>query len=131
MSIYRKGEQMYKLKVCTSFAAAHCLIHYQGDCENLHGHNWKVEVSVTAKELDKAGLGLDFKLLKSETDDLLKTLDHKYLNELEPFRENSPSSENIARFIYREMSLKLNNDSIKVDMVTVWESDSACASYYE
>lgn len=122
---------MYSLKVCTSFAAAHCLINYQGDCENLHGHNWKVEVSVTARELDRAGLGIDFKLLKQETNELLKSLDHKYLNELAPFREASPSSENLARFIYSELAVKLNNDNIKVSVVTVWESDFACASYYE
>lgn len=122
---------MYSLKVCTSFAAAHCLINYQGDCENLHGHNWKVEVSVTARELDRAGLGIDFKLLKQETNELLKSLDHKYLNDLAPFREASPSSENLARFIYSELAIKLNNDNIKVSVVTVWESDFACASYYE
>lgn len=122
---------MYRLKVCTSFAAAHCLINYQGDCENLHGHNWKVEVSVTAKDIDTAGLGIDFKLLKLETNELLKTLDHKYLNDLEPFREMSPSSENLARYIYRKLSVKLNNNNIKVEMITVWESDFACASYYE
>jgi 6-pyruvoyltetrahydropterin/6-carboxytetrahydropterin synthase len=122
---------MYRLKVSTSFAAAHCLINYQGDCENLHGHNWKVEVAVTAEALDKAGLGVDFKLLKGEANELLKTLDHKYLNDLEPFREMSPSSENLARFIYRKLSEKLNTDNIKVDMITVWESDFACASYYE
>lgn len=122
---------MYKLKIVTSFAAAHCLINYQGDCENLHGHNWKVEVTVTARELDKAGLGLDFKILKRETNDLLKTLDHKYLNELAPFLESSPSSENLACYIYRQLSQKLNNDNIKVELVTVWESDFASASYYE
>ena len=122
---------MYNLKVCTSFAAAHCLINYQGDCENLHGHNWKVEVAVTARELDRAGLGIDFKLLKHETNELLKSLDHKYLNDLAPFLETSPSSENLARFIYSELAMKLNNDNIKVSVVTVWESDFACASYYE
>ena len=122
---------MYRLKVCTSFAAAHCLINYQGDCENLHGHNWKVEVAVIAKDLDTAGLGIDFKLLKLETNELLKTLDHKYLNDLEPFREMSPSSENLARYIYRKLSEKLNDSNIKVDMITVWESDFACVSYYE
>ena len=122
---------MYKLKIITSFAAAHCLINYQGDCENLHGHNWKVEVVVTAGELDKAGLGIDFKILKRETNQLLKTLDHKYLNELTPFLDTSPSSENLARYIYGELSLKLNNANIKVEMVTVWESDFASASYYE
>ena len=122
---------MYKLKIITSFAAAHCLINYQGDCENLHGHNWKVEVVVTAGELDKAGLGIDFKILKRETNLLLKTLDHKYLNELPPFLDTSPSSENLARYIYNELSLKLNNANVKVETVTVWESDFASASYYE
>ncbi len=122
---------MYKLKVITSFAAAHNLINYQGECENLHGHNWRVEVTVTAKELDKAGLGIDFKILKAETNVLLKTLDHKYLNELPPFLTVSPSSENISCYLYRELGARFNNDVIKVDMITVWESDFASASYYE
>lgn len=122
---------MFRLKILTSFAAAHCLINYQGDCENLHGHNWRVEVTVRAGELDDAGLGIDFKILKAETNQLLKTLDHKYLNELPPFSGLSPSSENISRFLYRELSNKLNTDNIKVETITVWESDFACASYSE
>jgi 6-pyruvoyltetrahydropterin/6-carboxytetrahydropterin synthase len=122
---------MYKLKIITSFAAAHCLINYQGDCENLHGHNWRVEVSVLAQELDKAGLGIDFKVLKAETNALLKTLDHKYLNELTPFVGISPSSENISRFLYLELSKKMNNENVRVEMITVWESDFASATYYE
>ncbi len=122
---------MYKLKIVTSFAAAHCLINYQGDCENLHGHNWRVEVTVAVMELDKAGLGIDFKILKAETNELLKTLDHKYLNELPPFVSISPSSENIARYLYQELGKKFNADNIKVEMITVWESDFASASYYE
>ena len=115
----------------TSFAAAHCLIHYQGECENLHGHNWKVEIAVLARELDKAGLGVDFKILKTETNSFLKTLDHKYLNELAPFADLSPSSENIARYLYYELGRKFNDGNIKVDSVTVWESDFAGASFYE
>ncbi|MBT1077118.1 6-carboxytetrahydropterin synthase QueD [Geobacter grbiciae] len=122
---------MYKLAIHTSFAAAHCLINYQGDCENLHGHNWKVEVAVTAWELDKAGLGIDFKILKQETNAILRTLDHKYLNELTPFREISPSSENISRFLYEELSKRLNDGNVKVESITVWESDNAAATYYE
>ena len=122
---------MYQLKICTYFASAHNLMNYQGECENLHGHNWKVEVSVEAKTLDKAGLGIDFKILKTETNVLLKTLDHKYLNELEPFRETSPSSENIARYVHQELSSRINNVNIRVACITVWESDFACASYYE
>lgn len=122
---------MYRLNIITSFAAAHCLINYQGECENLHGHNWKVEVTVTAMELDKAGLGIDFKILKAETIRLLKTLDHKYLNELPPFKDISPSSENIAHYLYGELSRILNDGNVKVDLITVWESDNASASYYE
>ena len=122
---------MFRLTIHTAFAAAHNLTHYQGDCENLHGHNWKVEVSITTSVLDKAGLGIDFKILKKETNALLKTLDHKYLNEIPPFNELSPSSENIARFLYGELTKIFGSDKVKVDMVTVWESDFAAASYYE
>ena len=122
---------MYKLKIITSFAAAHNLVNYQGDCENLHGHNWRVEVNVIARSLDKAGLGIDFKVLKAETNALLKTLDHKYLNELDPFNELSPSSENISRYLFYALGERLNNDNVTVEMITVWESDVACASFYE
>lgn len=113
----------------TSFAAAHNLINYQGDCENLHGHNWRVEVIVAAKELDKAGLGIDFKILKKQTNILLDELDHKYLNDLVPFKNNSPSSENISRFLFERLSEVLNNENICVERVNVWESENACASY--
>ena len=122
---------MYRLKIVSSFAAAHNLNNYQGECENLHGHNWRVEVVVTARELDKAGLGIDFKILKAETKELLGTLDHKYLNELAFFAGQSPSSENICRYIYQELGAKFNDGNVKVVMITVWESDFACASYYE
>lgn len=120
---------MYHLTIHTHFAAAHNLINYQGDCENLHGHNWKVEVTVGARELDKAGLGIDFKILKRDTKTLLEMLDHKYLNELEPFKTVSPSSENIARFLFERLSATLNNGNVVVEKVNVWESEYACASY--
>jgi 6-pyruvoyltetrahydropterin/6-carboxytetrahydropterin synthase len=120
---------MYHLMIKTSFAAAHNLINYQGDCENLHGHNWLVEVTVGAKQLDVAGLGIDFKILKKETKALLSELDHKYLNDLEPFKSASPSSENIGRYLFESLSRNLDNDNITVERVNVWESDNACASY--
>jgi 6-pyruvoyltetrahydropterin/6-carboxytetrahydropterin synthase len=120
---------MYRLTIQTSFAAAHNLIHYQGDCENLHGHNWKVEVTVAAQELNKAGLGIDFKILKRETKGLLGRLDHKYLNDLEMFKDISPSSEHIARYLFDELTQTLNSDNVTVERVNVWESDNACASY--
>jgi len=120
---------MYRLMIKTSFAAAHNLINYQGDCENLHGHNWRVEVVVAAKELDKAGLGIDFKVLKKQTNLLLDELDHKYLNDLTPFKNNSPSSENISRYLFERLCKTLNNENINVEQVNVWESENACASY--
>jgi len=113
----------------TSFAAAHNLINYQGDCENLHGHNWRVEVVVAAKELDKAGLGIDFKVLKKQTNLLLDELDHKYLNDLTPFKNDSPSSENISRYLFERLTKTLNTENIIVERVNVWESENACASY--
>lgn len=122
---------MYRLTIKTGFAAAHNLINYQGDCENLHGHNWKVEVKIVAKELDQAGLAIDFKILKKETNKLLEELDHKYVNQHQFFQGISPSSENIARYLYQQLSLRLNNDNIKVDSIGVWESDNARAEYYE
>lgn len=122
---------MFKLAIRTSFAAAHNLINYQGDCENLHGHNWKVDVAVTARELDKSGLGIDFKILKREAGEIINELDHKYINENPAFSDLSPSSENISRYLYQRLSERLNNDNITVDSVTVWESDNASACYYE
>lgn len=120
---------MYHLMIKTSFAAAHNLINYQGDCENLHGHNWRVEVTVAARELDHAGLGIDFKILKKKTKDLLGELDHKYLNDLDPFKTASPSSENISRYLFERLSRELDNDNVTVEKVNVWESENACASY--
>ena len=120
---------MYRLTIQTHFAAAHRLINYQGDCEKLHGHNWKVEVTVAARALDKAGLGIDFKILKARTKQILGNLDHGYLNDLDPFREVSPSSENIARYLFEQLQAALDDGNVKVDRVNVWESDNACASY--
>jgi 6-pyruvoyltetrahydropterin/6-carboxytetrahydropterin synthase len=120
---------MYHLSIITSFAAAHNLLHYQGDCENLHGHNWKVEVTVSAESLDKSGLGIDFKILKKHTREVMNYLDHKYLNDLEAFRDISPSSEQIARFIFEQLEKALQEYEVIIQKVTVWESDNAYAAY--
>jgi 6-pyruvoyltetrahydropterin/6-carboxytetrahydropterin synthase len=122
---------MFMLTIRTSFAAAHNLINYQGDCENLHGHNWKVDVAVKAGKLDSAGLGIDFKVLKREAGAIIQELDHKYLNDNPAFQNSSPSSEHIAKYLYQRISERLNNDNIVVDSITVWESDNASARYYE
>lgn len=122
-------EIMYELKIITQFGAAHQLKDTGGECENLHGHNWKVEVYVKGEDLDRNGLLVDFKVLKNETRDIIERLDHKYLNELEWFRDMNPTSENISRLIYEILSMKLNNEKISVSRVTTWESDTACATY--
>jgi len=120
---------MYHLSIITSFAAAHNLLHYQGDCENLHGHNWKVEVTVSADNLDKSGLGIDFRILKKLTREVMNYLDHKYLNDLDAFKDISPSSEQIARFIFERLEKLLQEYEVIIQKVTVWESDNAYAAY--
>ncbi len=122
---------MYELKIISQFAAAHQLREFEGECENLHGHNWKVEVTVSGNKLKKNGLLIDFRVIKAATKKVLDGLDHKFLNELEPFKDSNPSSENIACHIFKSLSRELNEDTVKVTKVTAWESDSACASYTE
>lgn len=122
---------MFELKVMADFAAAHQLRNFEGNCEKLHGHNWKVEVTLCGEKLNKAGLLMDFREIKDATDRVLKELDHSFLNDLPPFKNESPSSENIAAYLYGKLSNELNTGDRRVSKVTAWESDSACASYAE
>jgi 6-pyruvoyltetrahydropterin/6-carboxytetrahydropterin synthase len=122
---------MYTLTICSGFSAAHKLLNYQGNCENLHGHNWKVEVSVLATELDEAGIGLDFKTLKRQAGRVIQELDHSYLNDIPAFSGCSPSSEHIARYLYQKIGASINSEAVKIDSVRVWESDNASARYHE
>jgi len=119
---------MFELKILTHFAAAHQLRMVAQKCENLHGHNWKVEVSVAGERLNSAGVLIDFGELKAHVNDIVDNLDHKFLNELNLFKEN-PSSENIAVYIADALSAKLADTGIRVSRVTTWESDDACATY--
>ena len=121
---------MFELKIITQFAAAHRLRNFKGKCEQLHGHNWKVEVLVRADRLDSTGLVRDFGEIKAITHEVLTGLDHQYLNELVPFDVENPSSENIARILFGRLSGLLNDDRVRVSQVSIWESDSACASYF-
>ena len=121
---------MYELKVITHFSAAHQLRNFEGACEDLHGHNWKIEVYVTSEALSEAGIVVDFRILKKYVKDILATLDHKFLNELEPFKNQNPSSENIARYMADQLALLLQDPQIKVSRVTAWESETSCATYY-
>ncbi len=120
----------WRLKVVSSFGAAHFLRNYRGKCENLHGHNWRVELEVEGNTLDEAGLLVDFKVLKGILAEVLDALDHRLINDVPPFDRVNPSSENIAAFIYREAAKKLPA-GVRVSSVTVWESDSSCACYWE
>jgi 6-pyruvoyltetrahydropterin/6-carboxytetrahydropterin synthase len=115
----------------TQMAAAHQLKEFDGKCEKLHGHNWKIEVSVTGRDLADNGILIDFKLVKEATRQVLQDLDHSFLNELECFKSMNPSSENIARHVFQSLSEKLNDAHVRVNKVTAWESDSACATYME
>jgi 6-pyruvoyltetrahydropterin/6-carboxytetrahydropterin synthase len=121
---------MFELKVITSFSAAHQLKEFEGACENLHGHNWKIEVYVTSKTLDGAGIVMDFRVLKKHVNAVMADLDHKFLNDLEAFKDQNPSSENIARYVAERLSGSIDAPEIKVNRVTAWESENSCATYY-
>ncbi len=121
----------YTMKIVTDFAAAHYLRDYEGVCNRLHGHNWKVEVQVCATALDRIGMGMDFKEIKDATRQLLGGLDHYNLNDITPFDTINPTAENIAAFFYRKLSESLNSDKVKVSAVTIWETDRACVTYTE
>jgi 6-pyruvoyltetrahydropterin/6-carboxytetrahydropterin synthase len=120
---------MFELKVTTRFAAAHQLTMVGEKCENLHGHNWHVEVYVQGEKLDKGGVLMDFGIVKKELKEVIDTLDHKYLNELEIFSEAPASSEHIAMYIAKELERRVNVDGVKVSRVSAWESENSCATY--
>jgi len=120
---------MFELKIVTNFAAAHQLRMVAKKCENLHGHNWKVEVCVAGETLNDAGVLVDFGEIKKHLSKVIAMLDHKFLNELEFFHDGNPSSENIAMYIAKTLRAAINDDSIKVTRVTTWESEDSCATY--
>jgi len=121
---------MYEATIETHFSSAHRLRHYSGECERLHGHNWNVQVSIASEKLNGLGMVVDFKELKGKTNALIGKFDHQYLNEVPPFTELNPTTENIAKYIFDELSRIINTDSIKVSKVTVWESPTCYASYF-
>src|SRR6516165_5130492 len=128
---FLRKKVMYEISVDESFAAAHNLRDYHGKCEDLHGHNYKVRVVVEGQELDSTGLLYDFVHLKQVIQAVIRSLDHKYLNELAPFDALNPSAENIAKHIYEEMAKHLlkSPNAARVSGVTVWETDSSAATY--
>ena len=120
---------MYLSAITATFSAAHSLRNYQGKCERLHGHNWKIEVVVGAERLDEAGMGLVFTVLRAKTAEVLAELDHRFLNEIEPFREANPSSELLSRHLFERIGALVNDDRVRVVTVRVWESEGSWAEF--
>ena len=121
----------YRLKVLTEFASAHTLRGYPGACARMHGHNWKVEVEIEAQELNEIGMGMDFKVIRNAAREIGDRLDHRYLNDLQPFQEVNPTAENIAAYFYRELRRTFDKPKLRVKSVTLWETDRACVRYTE
>lgn len=122
-------KEFYEVKIITDFSAAHNLRNFRGRCENLHGHNWKIEVVLRGTQLDESGVLVDFGEIKEITRDLLGEIDHRYLNDLPFFREHNPSSENIARYLFYGLAQRLNNQNRWLYKVSAWESADACATF--
>ena len=120
----------YTVSVIKWFASAHALRGYKGRCENLHGHNWKVRVSLSSHELDPIGMVVDFTDIKAHAGEVIRNLDHTYLNEHAPFDTINPTAENIASYIFKEMK-KIPRPGVTVESVEVWESESSCATVTE
>ncbi|MDO8942275.1 MAG: 6-carboxytetrahydropterin synthase QueD [Desulfobacterales bacterium] len=120
---------MYELKVVTRFAAAHRLTMVGTKCENMHGHNWKIEVFLTGEKLDEAGVVMDFGDIKTRLREIVGRLDHQYLNELAMFQGRQPSSERIATYIAAELQQVIQHPAVRVSRVSAWESEDACATY--
>ena len=119
----------YALTVRGSISAAHRLRDYDGNCERLHGHNWRVEVTLESNTLDERGIAIDFREIKSFLAEILGAFDHRHLNDISPFDTLNPSSENFACLIFKEMEKRVPSP-IVVSKVAVWESDDARAEYF-
>tara|TARA_B100000123_G_C25459104_1_gene309557 strand:+ start:56 stop:424 length:369 start_codon:yes stop_codon:yes gene_type:complete len=122
---------MYKLVVKKEFSSAHVLHGHPGDCKRMHGHNWIVEAKVEGNNINKIGMVIDFKDIKNILSDIISKLDHRYLNDIEPFIDNNPTAENISKYIYKELSKNINTDNIKVSEIKLWETNNSAVIYTE
>ncbi len=122
---------MYKLNVTSQFSSAHKLINYDGPCKNLHGHNWKVRVGIFCEKTDELGLTIDFGIVKDELNKIIDRLDHHFLNDLDCFKGENPTSENIAKYFYKEMQANIDVEGCRIADVEVWESDKSSMIYFE
>ncbi|MBV8673986.1 MAG: 6-carboxytetrahydropterin synthase QueD [Acidobacteriaceae bacterium] len=125
---------MYEVTVERGFSSGHYLRNYKGKCENPHGHNYKVRITLRGEKLDPAGLLLDFKDLKQVMRPVIERIDHQMLNEITPFDEINPSAENLARFFFDETNKQLREMTggrVQVKDCTIYETDTTTATYYE
>ena len=122
---------MFEIKVISHFDAAHRLRGYKGKCEELHGHNWKVELVLACDKQNKLGMVLDFTQMKKSLNNVLSALDHKYLNNIAYFKKSNPTSENIAKYIFDRLKAKSGELKSFIKSITVWESETSCATYYD
>ncbi len=122
---------MYELTIKTHFDAAHSLTGYPGECARLHGHSFKIDVMVAGQALNDIGLLYDFKDLKDKVNGILAKFDHAHMNEVAPFDRISPTAENLANYLWHEVQGSGLPGGLHATRVNVWESDTACISYYE
>jgi 6-pyruvoyltetrahydropterin/6-carboxytetrahydropterin synthase len=120
----------YEITVLSHFSGAHRLRYLHGKCEGLHGHNWRIEATVAANRLNKEGIVIDFKILKDNLENVLKTLDHTFLNDLPYFSDREPSSENISKYIFDRLKEELKKLPGTLTKVTAWESETSYATYF-
>ena len=121
---------MFEVTIEETFAAGHALRNYRGKCENVHGHNYRCQVTLEGAELDEIGLLVDFVELKRVVHGVLDRLDHQWLNEFPPFDVLNPSAENMARYIYEQVAEGLKvREGVRIALVKLWETDTAHATY--
>ena len=121
---------MFEVTIEETFAAGHALRNYRGKCENVHGHNYRCQVTLEGEQLDSIGLLVDFVELKKVVHAVLDRMDHQWLNEFPPFDVLNPSAENMARHIYDEVSAHLmTKEGVRVASVRLWETGTASATY--
>lgn len=123
------GGEMFEVSVEYMFAAGHALRGYKGKCENVHGHNYKVQLVVGGEQLDSAGLLMDFVEVRKNIKTLVERLDHHFLNDVPPFDKLNPSAENISKYFYDELEPQVRDRGLKVRAVTIWETDTTSATY--
>ncbi len=119
----------FEISTEETFSAAHLISGYEGDCSKLHGHNWRVRVTVRAEEISATGLTFDFRKLRTLLREVLGMVDHTMLNDLPAFKDVNPTAESIAEWCHSELSRRIDGPGVAVSRVEVWESDKSCAAF--